>query len=172
MSHIIARCSAGVFYTGSRGDVFVVRKSKPVENLRKNGLFWSRYSFVTHSIDTDRKPRDWGVAGSAYSIKSFTRHFATGLRSPSGDVPCASEDMACGYWFWITRNSSGRWTLCFYGRAVLTRGGGTPIHYPYGYVPPNGVVILKLLISKGVSISEAFSRTGYKKLSITALSSA
>ena len=26
------------------------------------------------------------------------------------------------------------------------RGGGTPIHYLYGYVPPNGVVILKLLI--------------------------
>ena len=24
--------------------------------------------------------------------------------------------------------------------------GGTPIHYLYGYVPPNGVVILKLLI--------------------------
>ena len=39
--------------------------------------------------------------------------------------------------------------------------GGTPIHYLYGYVPPNGVVILKLLIYKGVSISEAFSRTGY-----------
>ena len=42
-------------------------------------------------------------------------------------------------------------------------GGGTPIHYLYGYVPPNGVVILKLLIQKGVSISEPFSRTGYKK---------
>ena len=28
----------------------------------------------------------------------------------------------------------------------ITRGGGTPIHYLYGYVPPNGVVILKLLI--------------------------
>ena len=28
-------------------------------------------------------------------------------------------------------------------------------------MPPNGVVILKLLIYKGVSISEAFSRTGY-----------
>ena len=41
-------------------------------------------------------------------------------------------------------------------------GGGTPIHYLYGYVPPKGVVILKLLISNGVSISEAFSRTGYK----------
>ena len=29
-----------------------------------------------------------------------------------------------------------------------TKGGewGTPIHYLYGYVPPNGVVILKLLI--------------------------
>ena len=26
------------------------------------------------------------------------------------------------------------------------RGGVTPIHYLYGYVPPNGVVILKLLI--------------------------
>ena len=25
-------------------------------------------------------------------------------------------------------------------------GGGTPIHYLYRYVPPNGVVILKLLI--------------------------
>ena len=25
-------------------------------------------------------------------------------------------------------------------------GGGTPIHYLYGYVSPNGVVILKLLI--------------------------
>ena len=40
-------------------------------------------------------------------------------------------------------------------------GGGSPIHYLYGYVQPNGVVILKLLILKGVSISEAFSRTGY-----------
>ena len=25
-------------------------------------------------------------------------------------------------------------------------GGGTPIHYQYGYVPPKGVVIWKLLI--------------------------
>ena len=25
-------------------------------------------------------------------------------------------------------------------------GGGTPIHYLYRYVPPNGVVILKLVI--------------------------
>ena len=63
--------------TGSRGDVFVVRSSKPVENLWKNGLFWSRYSFVTHSIDC--KPACLG--------------------RPSGEVPCASEDMACGYWF-------------------------------------------------------------------------
>ena len=55
--------------TGSRGDVFVVRTSKPFENLWKNGLFWSRYSFVTHSIDA--KPRDWGLARSAYSIECF-----------------------------------------------------------------------------------------------------
>ena len=39
--------------------------------------------------------------------------------------------------------------------------GGTPIHYLYGYVRPIGVVILKLLIQNGVSISQAFSRTGY-----------
>ena len=51
-------------------------------------------------------------------------------------------------------------------------GGGTPIHCLYGYVPPNGVVILKLLIQNGVSISDAFSKTGYKKLWIAALSSA
>ena len=38
------------YFTGSRGYVFVVRTSKPVENLWKKGLFWSRYSFVTHSI--------------------------------------------------------------------------------------------------------------------------
>ena len=25
-------------------------------------------------------------------------------------------------------------------------GGGTPVHYLFGYVPPKGVVILKLLI--------------------------
>ena len=29
---------------------------------------------------------------------------------------------------------------------VDSGGGGTPIHYLYGYVPPNGVVTLKLLI--------------------------
>ena len=86
--------------TGSRGDVFVVRTSKPVENLRKNGLFWSRYSFVTHSID--RKPRDWGLARSAYSIKygkSFLLLGTSCLGRPSGDVPCAGEDMACGHRF-------------------------------------------------------------------------
>ena len=33
---------------------------------------------------------------------------------------------------------------------INPRGGGTPIHYLHGYVLP-----------KGVSISEAFSRTGY-----------
>ena len=56
---------------------------------------------------------------------------------------------------------------------TLTRQprGSTPIRYLYGYVLRNGVVILKLLILNGVSISEAFSRMGYKKLWITALSS-
>ena len=50
----------------------------------------------------------------------------------------------------------------YFSRLPTPRGeGGTPIHYLYGYVPPNGVVILKLLILNGVFISEAFSRTGY-----------
>ena len=44
---------------------------------------------------------------------------------------------------------------------TLPGEGGTPIHYLYGYAPPNGVVILKFLISNGASILEAFSRTGY-----------
>ena len=30
-------------------------------------------------------------------------------------------------------------------RVIIPGGGGTPIHYLYGYVPPKGVVILKLL---------------------------
>ena len=62
-------CKSG-YITGSRGDVFVVTTSKPVENIWNNGLFWShwrsRYSFVTHSVY--RKPRDWGLARSAYNI--------------------------------------------------------------------------------------------------------
>ena len=96
--------------TGSRGDVFVVRTSKPVENVWKNGLFWSCYSFVTHSID--RKPRDWGLARSAYSIKygkSFLLLGTSCLGRPSGDVPCASEDMACGYWFSKWRTTKSIW---------------------------------------------------------------
>ena len=60
------------------------------QNLWKNGLFRSRYSSVTHSID--RKPREWRLARSAYSIKYGT----SCLGRPSGDVLCASEDMAYG----------------------------------------------------------------------------
>ena len=47
-------------------------------------------------------------------------------------------------------------------RASISRSrarGGTPILYLY--VPPKGVVTLKLLIQNGVSISEALTRTGY-----------
>ena len=34
---------------------------------------------------------------------------------------------------------------CFQRGTHTRGGGGTPIHYLYRYVPPNGVVILKLL---------------------------
>ena len=36
--------------------------------------------------------------------------------------------------------------LLLYTKPLGGGGGGTPIHYLYGYVPPNGGVILKLLI--------------------------
>ena len=54
----------------------------------KNGLFWSRYSFVTHS--TDRKLRDWVLARSAYSSLSVFLLDTSCRGRPSGDVPCAS----------------------------------------------------------------------------------
>ena len=40
------------------------------------------------------------------------------------------------------------WTKLDEPSKLPSRGGGrgTPIHYLYGYVPPNGVVILKLLM--------------------------
>ena len=37
-------------------------------------------------------------------------------------------------------------TSLSYCLLIAPGGGGTPIHYLYGYVPPNGVMILKLLI--------------------------
>ena len=42
-------------------------------------------------------------------------------------------------------------------------GGGTPRHYLYGYVPPNGVVILKLLIFRtGYPFQRRFLERGVK----------
>ena len=81
----------------------------PSKTSEKMGYLWSLYSFVTHSID--RKLRDWGLARSAYSVKYGKCPFfysalrasvalrATAFGHPSGEVPCDSEDMACGYWF-------------------------------------------------------------------------
>ena len=36
--------------------------------------------------------------------------------------------------------------IIFYNTELIPGGGGTPTHYLYGYVLPNGVVILKLLV--------------------------
>ena len=36
------------------------------------------------------------------------------------------------------------------------RGGGTPIHYLYGHVSPNGVVILKLQLEWGIHFRGVF----------------
>ena len=60
----------------------------------------------------------------------------------------------------ISRSGSGNSMLRWHPGGG--RGGVLPyIILLYGYVPPNGVVILKLLIWNVVSISEVFSRTGY-----------
>ena len=47
------------------------------------------------------------------------------------------------------------------GTAVIPPGGGgTPIHYLYGHVPPNGVVILKLLYRTGYPFRRRFLERG------------
>ena len=64
---------------------------KPSKTSEKMGYFdrvTVSVSFVTHSID--RKPRDWGLARSAYSrkyglVSFFTRHCVP--RSPFGRQP-------------------------------------------------------------------------------------
>ena len=46
----------------------------------------------------DRFSNPWNANGNWMKfVLLYTRHFCLGR--PSGDVPCASEDMACGYWF-------------------------------------------------------------------------
>ena len=48
------------------------------------------------------------------------------------------------------------------GKAVPSPGGGgTPIHYLYGYAPPNGVVILKFVIlERGIHFRGCFLERG------------
>ena len=96
--------------TGSRGDVFVVRTSKPVENLWKNGviLIALHFRYTFYILQTKRlRARKIGLQ---YKIRKACLFFYSALRAsvalratafghPSGDVPCASEDMACGYCF-------------------------------------------------------------------------
>ena len=52
-----------------------------------------RYTFYSP------QPRKWGLARSAYT---------SCLGPPSGVVPCASEDIACGYWFSKSRSGSDK----------------------------------------------------------------
>ena len=46
-------------------------------------------------------------------------------------------------------------TCCSRPSEVPGVGGGTPIHYLYGYVPPNGVIILKPFLSSRYSYHKA-----------------
>ena len=58
----------------------------------------------------------------------------------SKELPaCTRRGMRSG-----KRDALGAWWRGW--EAKIGARGGTPIHYLYGYVPPNGVVILKLLI--------------------------
>ena len=76
-----------IYSTGSRGDLFVVRTSKPVENLRLS--VWEKKS-------KEREGKGGGEGGGIFSLKIGLLGTPC-LCRPSGDVPCASEDMACGY---------------------------------------------------------------------------
>ena len=73
----------------------------------------------------------------------------------SGECVCFDPGALTGRYFFNTNLSS--FIRCPKGNisnflkyvvvcGLSARGGDTPIHYLYGYVPPNGVVILKLLI--------------------------
>ena len=60
------------------------------------------------------------------------------LKRSLGAIGAGNGSNFCSFFFWqlLVRSS---FPLYF-------SPGGTPIHFLYGYVPPNGVVILKLLI--------------------------
>ena len=74
-----------IYSTGSRGDLFVVRTSKPVENLRLS--VWEKKA---------RKGKGKAGGGGELLAQDRLTRYPVPL-SPSGDVPYASEDMACGY---------------------------------------------------------------------------
>ena len=52
----------------------------------------------------------------------------------------------CSFAAAVRTTACACFSTLFLERALPRGGGGTPIHYLYGYVPPNGVVILKLLV--------------------------
>ena len=71
------------------------------------------------------------------------------LRFPGKGLPLLTFLFTIPLQFYISFFSRGLYyfiylAICEWG--WVPRRGGTPIHYLYGYVPPNGVVILKLLI--------------------------
>ena len=82
------------YFIGSRGDVFVVRTSKPVETVALQFR-------DTFSIPQTKRLRARKI-GFQYTIPF--------LLSTSGDVLSVSEAMVCGYWFskWRTTKSSDK----------------------------------------------------------------
>ena len=80
----------------ARGDVFVVRTSKPVENLWKRKGYFDRVTVSLHIL---------------YTANQETEGSQDRLLGTS--CLCVSEDMACGYWFskWQTTKLIWVWII-------------------------------------------------------------
>ena len=80
----------------ARGDVFVVRTSKPVENLWKRKGYFDRVTVSLHIL---------------YTANQETEGSQDRLLGTS--CLCVSEDMACGYWFskWRTTKLIWVWII-------------------------------------------------------------
>ena len=74
-----------------------------------------------------------------YLLKDWSRQWHHGIET----VVYEAGLKLCDYDYVSRETSFNNGSSMLFARGG---GGGTPIHYLYGYVPPNGVVILKLLI--------------------------
>ena len=84
------------------------------------------------------------LRNSTETLVTVTQATISLVHLPTSRYQFYQEREARAVDFYVFCGKSERESESF--RAGAPGGGGTPIHYLYEYVPPNGVVILKLLI--------------------------